>query len=52
MNLAHLLLRTARSQPERPALAVGTALVSLETLNDMRLAFPKPDPKLSKVRIS
>src|SRR3954471_229407 len=27
MNLAHLLLRTARSQPERPALAVGRKVV-------------------------
>jgi len=27
MNLAHLLLRSARSQPERPALAVGKAAV-------------------------
>ncbi|HEX9396440.1 MAG TPA: long-chain fatty acid--CoA ligase [Burkholderiales bacterium] len=27
MNLVHLLLRNARSQPERPALAVGTKVV-------------------------
>ncbi|HEV7814216.1 MAG TPA: PPK2 family polyphosphate kinase [Janthinobacterium sp.] len=27
------------------------ASLLLETLNDMRLAFPKPDPKLSKMRV-
>jgi len=33
MNLAHLLLRSARSQPERPALAVGkTAVLSYGAL--------------------
>jgi long-chain acyl-CoA synthetase len=35
MNLAHLLLRSARSQPERPALAVGkTAVLSYGVLAD------------------